>query len=89
VLNSGSLLLAYTFGLPVIAPATGCLVDLLDPGASIGFDPEDDDALLGALRRVRSLTGPTPRRAARAIAERYPPPDMAADFAALLRRLVG
>jgi glycosyltransferase involved in cell wall biosynthesis len=89
VLNSGSLLLAYTFGLPVIAPTAGCLVDLLDPGASIGFDPEDDDALLGALRRVRSLTGPAPRRAARAVAERYTPPDMAADFAAVLRRLVG
>jgi hypothetical protein len=49
----------------------------------------DDDALLGALRRVRSLTGPAPRRAARAVAERYTPPDMAADFAAVLRRLVG
>ena len=88
VLNSGSLLLAYTFGLPVIAPATGCLLDLLDPAASIGFDPDDDGGLLEALRRVRSLTGPTPRRAARAIAERYTPPDMAADFAAVLRRLV-
>ncbi|HEY5727959.1 MAG TPA: glycosyl transferase family 1, partial [Acidimicrobiia bacterium] len=82
-------LLAYTFGLPVIAPATGCLVDLLDAGASIGFDPEDEAGLLDALRRVRSLTGPAPRRAARAMAERYTPPDMAADFTALLRRLVG
>ena len=89
VLNSGSLLLAYTFGLPVIAPATGCLADLLEAGASIGFDPEDDAGLLDALRRVRSLTGPAPRRAARAVAERYPPPEMAADFTALLRRLVG
>ena len=35
VLNSGALLLAYTFGLPVIAPRSGCVAELLDDRASM------------------------------------------------------
>jgi len=89
VLNSGGLLLAYTFGCPVIAPTAGCLVDALDPGASIGFDPGDENSLAVALSRAGSLLGPEHGRAARAIAERYNPPDMAGDFATALARVIG
>ncbi|MDQ3782358.1 MAG: methyltransferase domain-containing protein [Actinomycetota bacterium] len=88
-LNSGGLLLAYTFGRPVIAPEVGCLVDALDPAASIGFDPGDDTSLMQALANAGSLLGPEHGLAARAAADRYTPPDMARDFAASLDRLLG
>lgn len=87
-LNSGGLLLAYTFGRPVIAPAVGCLVDNLDPAASIEFDPGDDTSLAKALAAAGSLLTPERGLAARAAADRYTPPDMARDFAAALDRLL-
>jgi glycosyltransferase involved in cell wall biosynthesis len=88
VLNSGALLLAYTFARPVIAPVTGCLTELLDPACSIGFDPADESSLTSALTRAGTLATHDARIAARAVAESYLPADMAGDFARLLTSLV-
>jgi glycosyltransferase involved in cell wall biosynthesis len=48
VLTSGSAILGMTFGLPVVAPAIGCLPETLE-GCSVLYDPERPDGLRGAL----------------------------------------
>ena len=45
-LNSGALLLALSFGRPVIAAASPHVSETVGPDASITFDPEDRAALL-------------------------------------------
>ena len=51
VLNSGSAMLAFSFARPVIAPALGCIGELLTPDVSITFDLEDPQALTKAMMR--------------------------------------
>jgi len=50
VLTSGSIMLAMSFGKPVIAPAIGCMPDVLDSEGNILYDPSDDEGLLKAMR---------------------------------------
>ncbi len=50
VLTSGSAILAMTFGLPVIAPAIGCLPESLGSEGTRLYDPADPAGLEGALR---------------------------------------
>ena len=52
VLTSGSAILAMTFGLPVIAPAIGCLPESLGSEGTILYDPSAPDGLEGALRQA-------------------------------------
>ena len=84
VLNSGALLLAYTFGLPVIAPRSGCVAELLDDRASIGFDLESAESLEDALMAAPTLAKPGARVAARAIADSRPVEEMSAAFLSAL-----
>jgi glycosyltransferase involved in cell wall biosynthesis len=55
VLTSGSVILAMTYGLPVVAPARGCLPELVTPDAGLLYDPDDPAALGRALRRIKEL----------------------------------
>jgi glycosyltransferase involved in cell wall biosynthesis len=55
VLTSGSVILAMTHGLPVIAPARGCLPELVTPAAGLLFDPDDPSALGKALRNIKEM----------------------------------
>jgi glycosyltransferase involved in cell wall biosynthesis len=55
VLNSGSLLLAMSFGKPVVAPRIGSIPEIADPDSYVGYEPEDVDGLPAALRQVRKL----------------------------------
>ena len=55
ILTSGSVILAMTYGLPVIAPAMGCLPELVTPEAGILYDPADPHALGEALRRIKGM----------------------------------
>ena len=90
VLNSGSLLLAATFGRPCILPAEPHLVDAYGDQAWISFfEPGPDavaslaEAIVTALRQP-----PTPRQAAaRAFAAEYTTHDMTADFVAIVDSL--
>jgi beta-1,4-mannosyltransferase len=55
VLTSGSAMFALSAGRPVVAPAIGCLPELLAPECGILYDPADPDGLREALVRCRSL----------------------------------
>lgn len=52
VLTSGSAVLAMSFGRAVIAPAVGCVPDLLGDSGGILYDPEDPGGLQKALSNV-------------------------------------
>jgi glycosyltransferase involved in cell wall biosynthesis len=50
VLTSGSVMLALSFGKPVIAPAAGCLPEVVPPDAGWLYDEHDPSGLLAALK---------------------------------------
>src|SRR6185295_6566481 len=54
-LNSGALMLALTFGLPVIVPAGGGLAESVEPSFSRTFDSGDPASLVEALREAPKL----------------------------------
>jgi len=54
ILTSSSALLAMSFGRPVIAPAIGCLTELITPDTGVLYDPNQHNGLTDA---IRSLTG--------------------------------
>ena len=51
-LSSGAALLAMSFGRACVAPSQGSLSDVLDPAGAFLYDPETEEGLLDALRRV-------------------------------------
>ncbi|MFN8623180.1 MAG: glycosyltransferase [Chloroflexota bacterium] len=64
ILTSGSAILALSFGLPVVAPALGCLPETVPPDAGILYDPASPDALAAALTRALAADLPAMRDAA-------------------------
>ncbi len=54
ILTSGSLILALSFGKPVIAPAMGGIPDLVTPEVGVLYDPLRPEALDQALAHVRN-----------------------------------
>lgn len=52
-MTSGTLMLALSWGRPVIAPALGCLPETVAPDAGILYDPTEPDALYRALLAIR------------------------------------
>ena len=52
VLNTGSLLLAMSFGCPVVAPSLGSIPEVVCPGGWFEYDPNQADGLSGALHRA-------------------------------------
>jgi glycosyltransferase involved in cell wall biosynthesis len=51
--TSGTLMLALSWGRPVIAPALGCLPSTVAPEAGILYDPTDSEGLPKALKSIR------------------------------------
>jgi glycosyltransferase involved in cell wall biosynthesis len=85
-LNSGALLLAYSFGRPVIAPHLGCIGELLIPEVSIGYRPSDQAGFVEALVAAPSLVSPLIRQKARHFAEVKSIRNMSSAFMAALGR---
>lgn len=52
ILTSGAVILAISFGKPVIAPAIGCIPDIIDNEGGFLYNPLDKDGLLEALRHA-------------------------------------
>jgi len=84
-LNSGALLLALTFGLPVIVPGGGGLAEVVDDEFAITFDPGSVGSLGGALTAAARLVSPVARKAALAAAVRFDPSELSHRFAIGLR----
>ena len=80
-LNSATLLLALTFGVPIIAPAVPGITELLAPAAAATFEPGSRDSLVAALRDVERLRRPEAREAARQLAAGADPAVVSAQFA--------
>lgn len=84
-LNSGALLLALTFGLPVIVPGGGGLEDSVDPAYARTFEVGGPNRLLEALQQIPELMTPKARAAASAAAAALDPLELSHRFAAQLR----
>ena len=83
-LNSGVLLLALSFGLPVLAPASPATDEIAAPGAVRTFQPDDPGGLAVALAGADDLLTPAAREEALRIARCYDPGEIAERFAAAL-----
>lgn len=55
VLTSASAILAMSFARAVVAPASGCLPELLSPDAGVLYEPRQRDALLAALQHCLTI----------------------------------
>ncbi|HEX2627311.1 MAG TPA: glycosyltransferase [Candidatus Limnocylindrales bacterium] len=88
-LNSGALMLALTFGLPVIAPDGTGMTEILDPSFAWTYAAGDRAALADALTRAADLATPAAAAAALAKARAHDPSTLSTSFAQGLRaRLV-
>jgi glycosyltransferase involved in cell wall biosynthesis len=88
-LNSGVLMLALSFGLPVIAPDDPGTAEILEPSFSRTFQPGDADSLVAAIRAADELLTPDAAEAALAAARRYEPGPLSIRFAEGLRKFLG
>lgn len=51
-LTSGAVILAMSFGKPIIGPAIGCMLDILDIKGSIMYNPLETESLLKAMEKA-------------------------------------
>jgi glycosyltransferase involved in cell wall biosynthesis len=78
------LLLALSFGLPVVAPENLVTDEITTPGAVRTFQPDDPGGLTSALAGADDLLTPEARQEALRIARRYDPGEIAERFASAL-----
>lgn len=71
VLTSSSVLTALTLGRPVVAPALGCLPEIVPPEAGLLYDPDQSGGLRRALEACRGLDLVAMGRRARARAATF------------------
>jgi beta-1,4-mannosyltransferase len=86
-LNSGVLMLALSFGLPVVAPDTPATAEILTEDVARIFRPGDQGSLSNALASADELITPAAREAAQRIALKFDPGELAEQFAALIGRV--
>ncbi|HEY7590841.1 MAG TPA: glycosyltransferase [Candidatus Limnocylindrales bacterium] len=87
-LNSGVLMLALSFGLPVVAPAVGAMAETITPRIGRTFVPGDRESLTDALLAADALRTPEARAAALDVAREHDPHRLSERFSReLVRRL--
>jgi glycosyltransferase involved in cell wall biosynthesis len=79
-LNSGVLMLALSFGLPVVAPAVGAIAEIVTPDIGRTFVPGDRDSLVAALISADELRSAEAREAAVRAARQYDPARLSDQF---------
>jgi beta-1,4-mannosyltransferase len=84
-LNSGALLLALSFGRPVVAAASPGVTETVNEDAAITFKAGDRGALAQALITADRLMTPEAREAAIVTARRFDPDEISRTFANALR----
>jgi glycosyltransferase involved in cell wall biosynthesis len=87
-LNSGALMLALTFGLPVIVPAGGGLAETVDDRFAVTYTPDGPGSLSDALVRAADLLTPEARAAAREVALAHDPVTISRQFSQGLRAML-
>ncbi|MBN2147359.1 MAG: glycosyltransferase family 4 protein [Anaerolineales bacterium] len=55
ILTSSSVITGMSYALPIIAPALGCLPELVTPDAGILYDPQDPEGLRNSMQRIKNL----------------------------------
>jgi glycosyltransferase involved in cell wall biosynthesis len=85
ILTSGSAMLAFGFGRPVVVPRLGALVDVVDESCGALYDVDDPDGLPRALTEIRRKKYDEAR--IRLHAQEFRWADAAAALAAVVRRL--
>jgi beta-1,4-mannosyltransferase len=83
-LNSGVLMLALSFGLPVVAPETPSTMEIVTPAVARTFQPDDAESLAAAMAAADELITPTARNEAERIAQTFNPRRLAEQFAVLI-----
>ncbi|MCC7353693.1 MAG: glycosyltransferase family 4 protein [Anaerolineae bacterium] len=89
ITTSGAALLALSFGLPVLAPATGGFPALVGPEQGVLYDPAKPEALTRALAGAAERDWHSCRAAILAWVRRYDWATLAPRFVALYRGLSG
>jgi glycosyltransferase involved in cell wall biosynthesis len=79
-LNSGVLMLALSFGVPVVAPAVGGIAEVVTPEIGRTFVPGDSESLVAALLDADELRTPEARAAALRTARQYDPARLSDQF---------
>lgn len=87
ITTSSSLMLAYSFGLPVVAPALPYLKEFVTPEVGVLYPPEAPGALADALRQARRTAWS--RSAVLAYARRFDWPVVGAQMAEVYRASLG
>jgi glycosyltransferase involved in cell wall biosynthesis len=88
VLTSGSVILAMSYGLPIVAPALGCLPELVTPLAGLLYDPDDPTALGRVLCSIKEKNQTEMGAEARRIANSLRWADIARQTATIYRDCV-
>jgi beta-1,4-mannosyltransferase len=88
-LNSGALLLALSFGRPVVAARSPGVSETVGEDAAVIVEPGDAAALARGLREADRLLTPEAREAALATARRFDPEDISRTFLSALRQRLG
>jgi beta-1,4-mannosyltransferase len=89
VTTSGTAILGLTYGLPVIAPALGCLPELLASGGGILYDPGQPDGLLRAIKEFLNSDRNALAKRARQAAEKLDWQRIGSETAFFYARVVG
>jgi len=71
ILTSGSVMLALSFGRPLIAPALGCLSELITPSTGVLYDPSEPSGLREALEKCTTIDLNQMGQNAQKVAESY------------------
>ena len=86
-LNSGVMMLALSFGLPVVAPDIPATAEIVTEEVARTFRPGDQGSLASALASSDELITPAAREAALRMVQRFDPGKLAEQFAVLIGRV--
>lgn len=89
IMMSGSVMLALTFGLPVVAPPAGCLPEVVPESDAFWYEPDDAVSLREALRSVRQRPAVRSRRPGRGLDGCHDRESVGRRLASVYDRVVG